>query len=99
MVAPAVTHRETLIRRPARALARATAEHIVVYRRVRALGVATVTGGIFTRKPYTLSSLARAPAISSAPALPARRAHLQAHRCWHLRPQVRRLCREASRHG
>jgi hypothetical protein len=55
MVAPAVTHRETLSNDLTRALARATSEGIVVYRRdTDTLGVATVSGGTWTRKPYVL---------------------------------------------
>jgi hypothetical protein len=56
MVAPAVTHRETLSADLTRALTRATAEGYVVYRRgADALGVATVVNGTWTRKDYILT--------------------------------------------
>jgi hypothetical protein len=56
MVAPAVTHRETLSADLSRAIARAKAEGIVVYRRGNdALGVATVVNGKWTRKDYILT--------------------------------------------
>jgi hypothetical protein len=56
MVAPAVTHRNTLSADLARALARAKQEGIVVYRRgTDALGVATVVDDKWTRKDYLLT--------------------------------------------
>jgi hypothetical protein len=56
MVAPTVTHRETLSADLTRALARAKAEGIVIYRRGNeALGVANVVDGTWTRKNYILT--------------------------------------------
>lgn len=56
MVAPAITHRETLTGDLLRALARAAVERVVVYRRgPDALGVASVAGGVWRRKDYLLT--------------------------------------------
>ena len=69
MVAPALSPKtETL----ARALDRATAERVVVYRiDSETLGVGAIVDGMWTDKPYRLAILVAGPRISRATASPA----------------------------
>ena len=56
MVAPAISHRDSLSADLLRGIARAAAAHIVVYRKTATtLGVATVDAGIWTERAYTLT--------------------------------------------